>query len=88
MRNSHQLYGQINHQKKPERLTRSPESFHEHCNSQLTVVYLASIYSPSIINKLWGIQTETYLKMNSVKRNERNKLRIEQENNITLITDT
>jgi len=77
------LYGHKNHHKMLEQLTNSPESFHMHYSSQFYPSY------PSIrqvINILLGIQTETYLKINNVKLNEKNKSRTaEQENNITFI---
>uniref|UniRef100_A0A2S2NE88 MULE transposase domain-containing protein n=1 Tax=Schizaphis graminum TaxID=13262 RepID=A0A2S2NE88_SCHGA len=67
------------------RTTNGPESFHMHYNSQF---YTSHPSTFQVINILLGIQTETYLKINSIKRNEKNKLRKEQENNIKFIMDT
>jgi len=54
--------------------TDGPESFHMQYNSQF---YTSHPSTFQIINILLGIQTETYLKINSIKRNEKNKLREE-----------
>lgn len=67
------------------RTTNGPESFHKHYNSQF---YTSHPSTSQVINILLAIQTETYLKINSVKRNEKNKLRKEHQNNVTFIMDT
>jgi len=56
-----------------------------HYNSQF---YTSHPSTFQVTNILLAIQTETYLKINSVKRNKKNKLRKEQENNIKFIIDT
>jgi len=52
--------------------TNGLESFHMHYNSQF---YTSHPSTFQVINILLGIQTETYLKIKSIKRNEKNKLR-------------
>jgi len=53
------------------RTTNGPKSFHMHYNSQF---YTSHPFTFQIINVLLAIQTETYLKINNVKRNKKNKL--------------
>ncbi|KAF0771318.1 MULE domain-containing protein [Aphis craccivora] len=86
MHNFHQLYALwADKPSEKARTTNGPESFHIHYNSQFNISHPSTF---QVINILIGIQTETYLKINSIKRNEKNKLRKEQENNIKFIMDT
>ena len=67
------------------RTTNGPESFHRHYNSQF---YTSHPSIHEVINIMLDIQSETYLKIKSIKENRINKPRKEQENKLKFILHT
>lgn len=67
------------------RTTNGPESFHRHYNSQF---YTSHPSIHEVINILLDIQSETYLKISSIKTNNKNKPRKEQIDKLAFITET
>jgi len=67
---------------KEPRTTNGPGAFYRHNDSQFCISH------PSIcqvVNILLDVQSETYLKMNSIKRNHFNKCRKERVDNLKFI---
>ncbi|KAL4113561.1 hypothetical protein QTP88_017168 [Uroleucon formosanum] len=67
------------------RTTNGPESFHSHYNSQF---YTSHPSIHQVLHILLDIQSETYLKIYSLKQNNINKPRKDQEENIAYIINT
>jgi len=67
------------------RTTNGPESFHSHYNAQF---YTSHPSIHQVIHILLDIQSETYLKIYSIKQQNINKPRKEQEENIAFIINT
>jgi len=67
------------------RTTNGPESFHNHYNAQF---YTSHPSIHQVLHILLDIQSESYLKIFSIKQQNVNKPRKEQEENIVFIIDT